>query len=71
MLINGDEAIMLIFVSLVFYSHFVCRFAAALISRKLDWWVMNVVPVNEPNALPVILDRGLLGVAHDWYTFVP
>ncbi|PWZ30397.1 putative methyltransferase PMT12 [Zea mays] len=46
-------------------------FAAALISRKLDWWVMNVVPVNEPNALPVILDRGLLGVAHDWYTFVP
>jgi hypothetical protein len=32
---------------------------------------MNVVPVNEPNALPVILDRGLLGVAHDWYTFVP
>jgi hypothetical protein len=69
-LINGDEAIMLIFVSLVFYSHFVCRFAAALIRQKLDWWVMNVVPISEPNTLPVIFDRGLLGVAHDWYTFV-
>ncbi|KAF7038584.1 hypothetical protein CFC21_048754 [Triticum aestivum] len=41
-------------------------FAAALIGRKLDCWVMNVVPVTEPNTLPVIYDRGLLGVAHDW-----
>ncbi|CAL4960477.1 unnamed protein product [Urochloa decumbens] len=41
-------------------------FAAALINRKLDCWVMNVVPVTEPNTLPVIYDRGLLGVAHDW-----
>ncbi|KAM0906483.1 hypothetical protein ACQ4PT_016737 [Festuca glaucescens] len=41
-------------------------FAAALINRKLDFWVMNVVPVTEPNTLPVIYDRGLLGVAHDW-----
>ncbi|TVU36529.1 hypothetical protein EJB05_18466, partial [Eragrostis curvula] len=41
-------------------------FAAALIKRKLDCWVMNVVPVSEPNTLPVIYDRGLLGVAHDW-----
>lgn len=41
-------------------------FAAALINRKLDCWVMNVVPVSEPNTLPVIYDRGLLGVAHDW-----
>jgi len=65
----GDEAILFIFLTLVFTSHFVCRFAAALISRKLDWWVMNVVPVSEPNTLPVIFDRGLLGVAHDWYTF--
>lgn len=31
---------------------------------------MNVVPVSEPNTLPVIYDRGLLGVAHDWYAFV-
>uniref|UniRef100_A0A804QV75 Methyltransferase n=1 Tax=Zea mays TaxID=4577 RepID=A0A804QV75_MAIZE len=41
-------------------------FAAALIRQKLDWWVMNVVPISEPNTLPVIFDRGLLGVAHDW-----
>ncbi|RCV28110.1 hypothetical protein SETIT_5G379900v2 [Setaria italica] len=41
-------------------------FAAALINRKFDCWVMNVVPVTEPNTLPVIYDRGLLGVAHDW-----
>jgi hypothetical protein len=64
----GDEAVLFIFVCLVFTSHFVCRFAAALISRKLDWWVMNVVPISEPNTLPVIFDRGLLGVAHDWYS---
>ncbi|KAG8078470.1 hypothetical protein GUJ93_ZPchr0007g6214 [Zizania palustris] len=41
-------------------------FAAALINHKLDCWVMNIVPVNGPNTLPVIYDRGLLGVAHDW-----
>lgn len=29
-------------------------------------WVMNVVPITEPNTLPVIYDRGLIGVAHDW-----
>nr|GFA35164.1 probable methyltransferase PMT11 [Tanacetum cinerariifolium] len=27
---------------------------------------MNVVPVSGPNTLPVIYDRGLLGVMHDW-----
>lgn len=41
-------------------------FAAALIDHKLDSWVMNVVPVSGPNTLPVIYDRGLLGVLHDW-----
>jgi hypothetical protein len=41
-------------------------FAAALIKNKLDCWVMNVVPVSGPNTLPVIFDRGLLGVTHDW-----
>lgn len=59
MLIYGDAII-------VFVPYFTCRFAAALVSRKLDCWVMNVVPVSEPNTLPVIFDRGLLGVAHDW-----
>ncbi|KAJ0705111.1 putative S-adenosyl-L-methionine-dependent methyltransferase [Helianthus annuus] len=41
-------------------------FAAALIGNQLDCWVMNVVPVSGPNTLPVIYDRGLLGVMHDW-----
>jgi len=44
-----------------------CRFAAALIEQKLDSWVMNVVPVSGRNTLPVIYDRGLIGVMHDWY----
>ncbi|KAM0008957.1 putative S-adenosyl-L-methionine-dependent methyltransferase [Helianthus debilis subsp. tardiflorus] len=41
-------------------------FAAALIDNQIDCWVMNVVPVSGPNTLPVIYDRGLLGVMHDW-----
>lgn len=43
------------------------RFAAALMEQNLDSWVMNVVPVSGPNTLPVIYDRGLIGVLHDWY----
>lgn len=41
-------------------------FAAAVLDEHLDVWVMNVVPVSGPNTLPVIYDRGLIGVAHDW-----
>ncbi|MED6192573.1 hypothetical protein PIB30_011366 [Stylosanthes scabra] len=41
-------------------------FAAALISQNFDNWVMNVVPVSGTNTLPVIYDRGLFGVMHDW-----
>ncbi|OMO76670.1 putative S-adenosyl-L-methionine-dependent methyltransferase protein [Corchorus olitorius] len=41
-------------------------FAAALIENQLDAWVLNVVPVSGPNTLPVIYDRGLIGVMHDW-----
>ncbi|KAM0941370.1 putative S-adenosyl-L-methionine-dependent methyltransferase [Dioscorea sansibarensis] len=41
-------------------------FAAALIDLKVDCWVMNVVPTSGPNTLPVIYDRGLIGVTHDW-----
>ncbi|KAH7678153.1 Phosphoethanolamine N-methyltransferase protein [Dioscorea alata] len=41
-------------------------FAAALSDLKIDCWVMNVVPVSGPNSLPVIYDRGLIGVNHDW-----
>ncbi|XP_042389966.1 probable methyltransferase PMT11 [Zingiber officinale] len=41
-------------------------FAAALINQKIDCWVMNVVPISGPDTLPVIYDRGLIGVTHDW-----
>ncbi|KNA20549.1 hypothetical protein SOVF_050940 [Spinacia oleracea] len=41
-------------------------FAAALVDFGIDCWVMNVVPVSGPNTLPVINDRGLIGVMHDW-----
>lgn len=41
-------------------------FAAALNDLQIDCWVMNVVPVNGFNTLPVIYDRGLVGVMHDW-----
>jgi Putative S-adenosyl-L-methionine-dependent methyltransferase len=36
-------------------------------NQGMSSWVMNVVPTSEPNSLPVIYDRGLIGVAHDWY----
>lgn len=39
-------------------------FAAAL--KDLKVWVMNVVPVNASDTLPVIYERGLLGIYHDW-----
>lgn len=29
-------------------------------------WVMNVVPLGAPNTLPLILDRGLAGILHNW-----
>ncbi|WOL16515.1 putative methyltransferase PMT11 [Canna indica] len=41
-------------------------FAAALIKQQIDCWVMNVVPISGPDTLPVIYDRGLIGVTHDW-----
>lgn len=31
---------------------------------------MNVVPVSGRNTLPVIYDRGLIGVMHDWYVLL-
>uniref|UniRef100_A0A0D9XPV5 Methyltransferase n=1 Tax=Leersia perrieri TaxID=77586 RepID=A0A0D9XPV5_9ORYZ len=39
-------------------------FAAAL--RDLSVWVMNVVTINSPDTLPVIYERGLFGIYHDW-----
>lgn len=41
-----------------------CRFAAALSQQKV--WVMSVVPVHSPDALPIIFERGLVGIYHDW-----
>ncbi|ERN08036.1 probable methyltransferase PMT11 [Amborella trichopoda] len=41
-------------------------FAEAMYDLHMDCWVMNVVPVSGPNTLPVIYDRGLIGVIHDW-----
>ncbi|KAG2323438.1 hypothetical protein Bca52824_016651 [Brassica carinata] len=39
-------------------------FAAALKDLKL--WVMNVVPVDVHDTLPVIYERGSFGIFHDW-----
>lgn len=39
-------------------------FAAAL--KDLKVWVMNVVPINSPDTLPIIFERGLFGIYHDW-----
>ncbi|MCD9561161.1 hypothetical protein HAX54_020139 [Datura stramonium] len=41
-------------------------FAAALHDFSLNCWVMNVVPVSGSNTLPVLYDRGFIGVMHDW-----
>ncbi|CAL5040885.1 unnamed protein product [Urochloa decumbens] len=39
-------------------------FAAALREKKV--WVMNVVNVDAPDTLPIIFERGLFGIYHDW-----
>jgi len=39
-------------------------FAAALASEKL--WVLNIVPTSEPDTLPIVYDRGMIGMYHDW-----
>ncbi|XWS44687.1 hypothetical protein CRYUN_Cryun15aG0069000 [Craigia yunnanensis] len=39
-------------------------FAAAL--KDLNLWVMNVVPIDSPDTLPIIFERGLFGMYHDW-----
>lgn len=41
-----------------------CRFAAAL--KDLKVWVMNVVNIDAPDTLPIIYERGLFGIYHDW-----
>ncbi|GAB2287235.1 hypothetical protein Dimus_021617 [Dionaea muscipula] len=39
-------------------------FAAALRERNI--WVMNVVPIDSADTLPIIYERGLFGMYHDW-----
>ncbi|KAJ4775298.1 S-adenosyl-L-methionine-dependent methyltransferases superfamily protein [Rhynchospora pubera] len=39
-------------------------FAAALRDQKV--WVMNVVNTDAPDTLPIIYERGLFGMYHDW-----
>ncbi|KAJ0231137.1 pectin methyltransferase QUA2 [Hirschfeldia incana] len=44
---------------------------AALLEAKKSVWVMNAVPTAGPNHLPMILDRGFVGVLHDWCEAFP
>lgn len=34
--------------------------------RDLKLWVMNVIPIDSPDTLPIIYERGLFGIYHDW-----
>ncbi|XXG70715.1 hypothetical protein AAC387_Pa07g0131 [Persea americana] len=44
---------------------------AALLDAGKTAWVMNVVPTIGPNYLNLILDRGFVGVLHDWCEAFP
>ncbi|KAF9608276.1 hypothetical protein IFM89_008561 [Coptis chinensis] len=44
---------------------------SALLEAGKSVWVMNVVPTSSQNYLPLILDRGFLGVLHDWCEAFP
>ncbi|KAB1204495.1 putative methyltransferase PMT27 [Morella rubra] len=39
-------------------------FAAAL--KDIQVWVLNVVNIDSPDTLPIIYERGLFGIYHDW-----
>lgn len=39
-------------------------FAAAL--KDMNVWVMNIVSIDAPDTLPIIYERGLFGMYHDW-----
>ncbi|KAM7259287.1 hypothetical protein ACFE04_015028 [Oxalis oulophora] len=39
-------------------------FAAAL--KDVNVWVMNIVSVDSADTLPIIYERGLFGIYHDW-----
>lgn len=46
-------------------------FNSALLEAGKSVWVMNVVPTTASNYLPLILDRGFVGVLHDWCEAFP
>ncbi|TKY56264.1 pectin methyltransferase QUA2 [Spatholobus suberectus] len=46
-------------------------FNSALLQARKSVWVMNVVPISGPNYLPLIQDRGFVGVLHDWCEAFP
>ncbi|GFZ10064.1 S-adenosyl-L-methionine-dependent methyltransferases superfamily protein [Actinidia rufa] len=46
-------------------------FNSALLVGGKSVWVMNVVPTSGPNTLPLIFDRGFVGVLHDWCEAFP
>ncbi|KAF1865206.1 hypothetical protein Lal_00004580 [Lupinus albus] len=47
------------------------NFNSALLQAGKSVWVMNVVPTSGPNYLPLIQDRGYLGLLHDWCEAFP
>ncbi|XP_020581662.1 probable pectin methyltransferase QUA2 [Phalaenopsis equestris] len=46
-------------------------FNAALLETGKSVWVMNVVPAMSSNYLPLIFDRGFIGIQHDWCEAFP
>ncbi|KAL1309068.1 hypothetical protein HN51_051744 [Arachis hypogaea] len=46
-------------------------FNLALLQAKKSVWVMNVVSMSGPNHLPLIQDRGFVGILHDWCEAFP
>eukprot|EP01018_Ginkgo_biloba_P006206 Gb_33593 [translate_table: standard] len=42
-------------------------FNDALLEAGKTVWVMNVIPTASSNTLPLILDRGFVGVLHNWH----
>ncbi|CAJ1974098.1 unnamed protein product [Sphenostylis stenocarpa] len=46
-------------------------FNSALLRAGKSVWVMNVVPLGGPNYLPLIQDRGYVGIMHDWCEAFP
>ena len=41
-------------------------FNSAFLEERKSVWVMNVVPTVTDDTLPLILDRGFVGVFHNW-----